>query len=161
MIKNTVSEQPLDLHYQPTKLTLQLPSVSIISKIVQIPFIDGNYPVEWLGEDVGMLEGSDLPGKGITVIVGHNHLDAEISGPFALLKDMQVGDTIFLTDSHNQISLYTVYANEKIANDDAAALEKIASAYNQSITLLTCEDEGQDGIYTSRRVVSARLKEMD
>ena len=47
-------------------------------------------------------------------------------------------------------------ANEKIGSHDVAGLYRIASAFESTVTLLTCEDERPEGGYASRRVVSAR-----
>ena len=110
----------------------------------------------WLGHNTGLLEGYALPGNGASVITGHNHLNTTEAGPFALLYWMQEGDRIFVTDPQNNIQIFVVYANEKIGAGDADALQKSALVYENTLTLLTCEDELPEGGYASRRIVSAK-----
>ncbi|MBQ6517913.1 MAG: class F sortase [Anaerolineaceae bacterium] len=102
-----------------------------------------------------MLEGSAEPGEGWTVLTGHNHLNTMEAGPFALLSHLAVGDKIFVTGPDGGMKVFTVYASEKIAADDAAGLETIARMHENSLTLLTCEDERAGGGCASRRVVAA------
>ena len=149
-------EQPLSVNYRPSGMTLQIPSLDLSADIVTVPFADGEYPVEWLGSAAGMLEGSAKPGEGFTVLTGHNHLNTTEAGPFALLQLLNEGDMVFVLDEEGTLKLFTVYASEKIAEDDGAALERIAKQFAGSLTLLTCEDERVDGGYASRRVVAAR-----
>ena len=62
-------------------------------------------------------------------------------------------------DNPNKLTFFEVYANEKIGAQDREALEKIASAFENTLTLLTCEDERPEGGYASRRIVAAKLTE--
>ncbi len=151
-----LSAQPLNVSYVDSGLTLQVPSLDVKADIVTVPFVDGEYPVEWLGMQAGMLEGSAKPGEGMMVLTGHNTLNSTEAGPFAFLSFMEEGDMIFLLNRYNQLKPYTVYAVEKIGATDSAALERIASMDENSLTMLTCEDELPEGGYASRRVVAAR-----
>ena len=149
------SKMPRNISYKGTAWTLQIPSLDVNAEIKMVPFTDGEYPVDWLGTDVGMLEGSAHPGEGWTVITGHNHLNTMEAGPFALLSNLAVGDKIFVTGKDGSMKSFTVYASEKIDADDGAALERIAKMYENTLTLLTCEDELPEGGYASRRVTAA------
>lgn len=151
-----LSAQPLNVSYVDSGLTLQVPSLDVKADIVTVPFVDGEYPVEWLGMQAGMLEGSAKPGEGMMVLTGHNTLNSTEAGPFAFLSFMEEGDMIFLLNRYNQLKPYTVYAVEKIGATDSAALERIASMDENSLTMLTCEDELPEGGYASRRVVAAK-----
>ncbi len=148
--------KPKDLNYKPLSWKLEIPTISSIAEIVEVPYLDGDYPVEWLGDSVGLLEGSSLPGKGITVLAGHNHINETESGPFALLKFVEEGEKIFAVDQRNQVLPFIVYANEKVASTDTAAIEKISGRYENSLILITCEDESEAGGYQNRRIVAAR-----
>ena len=148
-------EMPRNISYKETAWILQIPALDVNAEIKMVPFTDGEYPVDWLGTDVGMLEGSAHPGEGWTVITGHNHLNSMEAGPFALLSNLAVGDKIFVSGKDGSMKSFTVYASEKIDADDAAALERIAKMYENSLTLLTCEDELPEGGYASRRVTAA------
>ena len=74
----------------------------------------------------------------------------------AMLRQLEINNRIFILKPSGELSAFVVYANEKIAEDDAAGLERIANAYPDSLTLITCEDERAEGGYTSRRIVAAR-----
>ncbi len=148
-----LSAQPLSVEYNPTRLTLQIPSLDVKSDIVTVPFIDGEYPVEWLGDSVGMLEGSSLPGEGITILTGHNHLNTTEAGPFAFLRELEAGDRLMVTDSRDTMQTYHVYKNAKIP---AGGFSRIAGDIKEnSMVLITCEDESSDGGYINRRVILA------
>ena len=151
-----ISEKPLNISYKPVSLMLEIPSLSVSADIAEVPFVDGDYPITWLGESVGLLEGFALPGEGYTVLTGHNHLNNTEAGPFALLASLQEGDRIFIRDGHDALKTYVVYANEKVAEADSSAVENIAVKYAGSLTMITCEDERVDGGYANRRIVAAR-----
>ena len=145
--------RPQDLNYRRTGLTLQIPSLDVAEEIVTVPQKDGTYPVEWLGRSVGFLEESRLPGAGITVLTGHNHLNTMETGPFLFIKSLEDGDVLMVTKKDGSLLRYTVYGNYKIAADDFAS---VAGELRQnSLVLITCEDEAPDGGYINRRVVLA------
>ena len=150
-----LSAQPLNVQYKPTRLTIQLPKLDAIADIVTVPFTDGEYPVDWLGSSVGMLEGSSLPGEGITVLTGHNHLNTTEAGPFALLSSLEPGDSFMITDARGVMRIWHVYQNTKIPADGFSGLA--ADVKDNALVLLTCEDESPDGGYLNRRVVLAEL----
>ena len=148
------SVKPESVKYQRIGMELMIPSLDVTAQIVSVDHEDGGYPVEWLGMDAGLLDGSALPGEGISVIAAHNTINKEEYGPFALLAKLQPGDRFFVRKGET-LKSFTVYANEKIGAADTAALERIASRHEKSLTLLTCEDERQEGGYASRRIVAA------
>lgn len=148
---------PLSMNYKPLNMELQIPGLNIISKIVTIPQTEKGYPVEGLGMDAGLPEGFPLPGEGVSVIAGHNTLNADEFGPFAAIRQLNKGDLIFVRDAKGKLMAYEVYGNEKIGSHDVYALERTASLYENTLTLLTCEDELPGGGYASRRIVSAKL----
>lgn len=150
--QNTAA-QPLSVQYKPTRLTLQLPRLDVEADIVTVPHIDGEYPVEWLGSAVGMLEGSSEPGKGISVLTGHNHLNTAEAGPFAFLSSLESGDIIMITDYNGEMLTYHVYGSEKVPAD---GFSRIAGELKENaLVLITCEDESPDGSYFNRRIVLA------
>ena len=144
------------LIYESLAMELEIPSLNISAGIVQVPVIDGSFPVEWLGGDAGLLEGTALPGEGLSVIAGHNTLNPEEYGPFAMIAGLEEGDRFFIRKEDGSMMIFAVYANEKIEAADVKGLFETASEYAQTITLLTCEDEMLEGGYASRRIVSAR-----
>ena len=156
-LKPTVlGEQPKDLSYRPLAWTLEIPSLELVTDIVEVPSADGTYPVTWLGSSAGLLEGFGLPGDGHSVLTGHNHLNTMEAGPFVLLNEMGIGDRIFVLDPQDEMQIFAVYANEKIAETDIRGLQRIAERFDDSLTLITCEDERTEGGYANRRIIAAK-----
>ncbi len=150
-----LAPQPLNIRYSETGLKVMIPSLSIDSAVLSVPFVKDEYPVEWLKDSVGMLEGSGQPGDGVIVLTGHNHIDNTEAGPFVAIGSLNKGDKIMLQDEKGKLFTYTVFANELIKNDDIAAFETQANRSPNSVTLLTCEVEQMEGGYAYRRVISA------
>ena len=148
--------KPASVRYLPTRMELQIPSLNVSGNILSVERIDGTYPVEWLGMDLGLLADTALPGRGNAVIAAHNTVSSDEYGPFALIAELEPGDRFFVRDDANQILIFEVYSNEKIGAYDFDALFGIAGQYDSTVTLLTCEDERAEGGYASRRIVSAK-----
>lgn len=151
-----LSEKPASVSYTPTRMELQIPSLGIISEIVTVEAMEDGYPVEWIGYNSGLLSGTSMPGQGFSVIAGHNTLDAETYGPFALIVTLEAGERFFIRTEENELMIFEVYANEKISEYDYESLYRIGLMYDNTVTLLTCEDERVEGGYASRRIVSAK-----
>lgn len=150
-------DKPGSLNYAPIGMELLIPAIGVESNIVTVPRTDEGYPVQWLGNEAGLLEGFAKPGSGsISVIVGHNTLNAEEYGPFALLSTLKAGDVFFVRRSNGTLMPFTVYLNEKIGAEDIEELQRAAGMYENTLTLLTCEDELPEGGYASRRIISAK-----
>ena len=151
-----LTERPASVSYLPMNMKLQIPSLDLSMDIVNVSETGGEYPVEWLGMDAGLLDGTARPGHGPAVIVGHNTLNSEDYGPFVRISMLNPGDRFFIRTEDGRLIGYEVYANEKIGSHDAAGLYRIASAFESTVTLLTCEDERPEGGYASRRIVTAK-----
>ena len=150
-------DKPASLNYAPIGMELLIPAIGVESNIVTVPRTDEGYQVQWLGNEAGLLEGFAKPGSGsISVIVGHNTLNAEEYGPFALLSTLKAGDVFFVRRSNGTLMPFTVYLNEKIGAEDIEELQRAAGMYENTLTLLTCEDELPEGGYASRRIISAK-----
>ena len=145
--------KPLNVRYTLTNLAIRIPQLSIESNLLLVPEISGEYPIEWLGDSIGMLEGSAQPGKGIMILTAHNHLNTTENGPFAALGSLNVGDHIFLTDSNNRLYPYEISGNYKI---NADGFDSIAGDLGENtLVMITCEDEAVSGGYLHRRVIFA------
>ena len=147
--------RPREAVYVPTGLTLQIPVLDTMEEIVTVAQTEEGYPVEWLGRSVGLLEQSSLPGEGITVLTGHNHLNTMEAGPFVFIRMLEAGDAIMVTDEEGNMLHYSVYGNYSIASDGFASLA--GEMHDNSLVLITCEDESAEGGYVNRRVVLADL----
>lgn len=148
-----ISEKPASVSYRPLHIELLIPSLNVLSDIVALDMVDNEWHAEWLGENVGLLQGTQFPGTGISIIAGHNTLNAEEYGPFAMLASMEMGERFFIRDKADILKKFEVYANEKIGENNIAALYQAASGYDSVVALLTCEDELPEGGYASRRIV--------
>ncbi len=145
--------KPLSVRYTSTGLVIQIPQLSIESELLLVPEISGEYPVEWLGDSIGMLEGSALPGKGIMILTAHNHLNNTENGPFLALGSLAAEEHIFLTDADNRLYPYKISGNYKI---DADGFASIAGYLGENtLVMITCEDEAASGGYLHRRVIFA------
>lgn len=150
-----LAAKPQDLNYKPTRITLEIPSLSVSVPVVEVPYDGSNYAVEWLGDSAGLLEGSALPGKGISILTGHNHLNSTEAGPFAFLSELQAGDRMFVLNAGNVMQSFTVYASEKLAENDVEGFLELIGGSENTLVLITCEDERPEGGYENRRIIAA------
>ena len=97
-----VTEIKESVSYAPTNMTLSIPTLNVNEKIVIVPLVDDNFPVENLGSDIGLLEGSGPTSEDLFVLAGHNHLNNKEQGPFAKLSTMEVSDLIFVQGAKNE-----------------------------------------------------------
>ncbi|MBR6090106.1 MAG: sortase, partial [Anaerolineaceae bacterium] len=148
--------QPKDVDYKPTRMLLQIPVLNIRTELVTVPLKDGIWQVEWLKDRAGVLEGSALPGKGISIVAAHNTLDHTEYGPFAMLREAEINDLITVKTANGSVSSFRVYANVLLEPDDMQKLVKIAGQEENSLVLVTCENESVEGGYLNRRVVFAK-----
>ena len=155
LFPQVLSAAPLDINYTHTGLFLQIPSLDVITDVVQVPFEGIEYPVQWLGDRTCLLEGSAQPGEGVSVLTGHNHLSSTEAGPFAFLSQLEPGTKIFIMKENNDIISFSVLRSELVAAEDISALESIANQFENAMTLITCENERVPGGYANRRVVVA------
>ena len=146
-------EQPLSLTYGTTGMILQIPELEVSEMILTVPNEADSYAVEWLDRNVGLLSESSLPGSGVTVLTGHNHLNTMETGPFLFIGELEDNDRIFIAGSDKELYAYKVYGNYKIAADDFAAVAGFV--HENTLILITCEDESAEGGYLNRRVVFA------
>ncbi len=151
-----LSVKPDGLVYKDLGMVLQIPSLSVETDLVEIPFAEDTWSVEWLGDDAGLLGGSFLPGKGYSVIAAHNTLNNTEYGPFAKLAAMQKADLIFVTDRSGKITRFSVYANELLSPKGFGEIASIADGEPDSLILMTCENESVDGGYLNRRAIFAK-----
>ena len=148
--------RPQDLVYSPLRMTLQIPVIEMETDLVRIPLAENSWPVDWLDEKAGVLEGSELPGEGYSIIAAHNTLNDTDYGPFARLFEMESNDMIYVRKPDNSLLRFRVYANELILPNDFDTLKLIAEKEADSLILVTCENESMEGKYLNRRAVFAK-----
>ena len=149
-------DAPAVLKSSTLNMRLMIPTLSVDSELIPLSRRDNTWDVEELGDRVGVLEGSAMPGKGYTVAAGHNTLGSEDYGPFASLSSMKNGDLIFVRYDSGASLRFIVYANELLKPNDFRTMESIASGEPETLMLVTCENESVTGQYLNRRVVFAK-----
>ena len=154
---NKTVEIKSSITYAQTNMRLSIPTLKIEEDIVIVPLVDDNFPVENLGSNIGLLEGSGATGDDLFVLAGHNHLNTQEKGPFATLSAMKESDLIFVRGANDASRTFVVYANEKFAENDIEGL--LSYARPGCMILITCEDESIEGGYLNRRVIFAEAKE--
>ena len=142
--------------YTDLKMRIQIPSIDVDAELAGVPATDEVWLVEDLGEKAGLLSGTSLPGEGYAIVAGHNHLNNAQSGPFLLIRDLRENDVIFVNTPDNELLRFSVYANELMDPDDMERLAGIAEQEENTLVLVTCENEAAEGGYLNRRVVFAR-----
>ena len=155
-VATKLSEQPASVNYTNLNMRVQIPSLNVDAEIATVPVVDNAWAVEWLGDKAGLLSGTYLPGEGTTILAGHNTLNTTEWGPFAMLATLDVNDAIFVTDANNEMKSFRVYANELLGPNDMEKLASIAETFENSLVLVTCENEAVSGGYMNRRVVFAK-----
>ena len=147
-------EQPKDLRYEPAHMRLMIPALDREIELVTMPREGNSWAAARLGADAGILEGSALPGEGVSIIAAHNTLNDTDYGPFALLGTLDVNDTVMVREESGALKLFRVYANELLEPDDMERLAALAG--DDALVLLTCENVSPAGGYLNRRAVFAR-----
>ena len=67
------------------------------------------------------------------------------------------GDHLFVRQKDGSLLTFEVFSNLKIGSADVEGLQNAAGAFDNTLTLLTCEDERPEGGYASRRIVSGKM----
>lgn len=150
-----LSAQPKALSYADLNYQISIPSLNVESNMVEVPTENDSWAVEWLGKNIGLLQGSAKPGEGIAYAAGHNHLNNTETGPFLALGSLEENDRIFVTGADGVMHSFKVFENDLFLADDGAAVEEIAASHTNTLVLITCENESIEGGYTHRRVVFA------
>lgn len=152
--ETVLSERPAAIAYRDLGgLRIQIPSLSVSAELRGVPYVNGEWAVEWLGADAGLLDNGVVPGKGTAVIAAHNHINDMSAGPFLFIDALERNDRIFVTDDDGLMLMYRVYANELVTPDAADAVYD--HAIPGSLVLVTCENEMLEGGYAYRRLIFA------
>lgn len=133
---------------------LLIPEIAVDAPLVEAPLEDLTWNVFTLGDSVGHLEGTGVPGGyGNAVLAGHiRHGDGY--GPFANLDHLQPGDVIYAQGDGVRY-VYEVTGAEQV---EARAMETVQASFGRSLTLVTCANwDNEARTYTERFVVTARF----
>ena len=71
-------------------------------------------------------------------------------------NELSEGDRIFVRGPRGELLIYKVYINTSIEAADYETYLDIVDSDPHSLTLITCEDERQEGGYANRRIIAAK-----
>lgn len=151
-----VREQPAALKYNTLGIQIEVPVLDVTTEVVEVPEEEDSWAVEWLGNRAGLLSGSALPGEGTSYVAAHNHLNNMEIGPFLFIKDLAQNDRIFVRNNNGKLLEFSVYSNELFGPDDFYLVQQKADEFENSLVLITCENEAEEGGYLDRRIVFAK-----
>ena len=151
-----LSVKPEGLNYTNLGMRIQIPVLNVDVELAGVPTMEGAWKVEWLEDRAGLLSGTSLPGEGYSIVAAHNTLNAEEVGPFVMLSTLKINDTVFVNTTNGELKLFRVFANELLEPNDMVKLASIAEQEENTLVLVTCENESADGGYLNRRVVFAK-----
>lgn len=127
--------------------------------VIEVPKINITYPViysidssaktteDLLKISVVKYWGPEANQPGNFCIVGHNYHNKRF---FSKVATLETGDTIYLTDTHNQTLEYKVYANYVVEPEDLKCTSQLTNGATE-LTLITCTMTGKQ-----RTIIKAR-----
>ncbi len=140
---------------------LSIPSLSINAKIEKVGInTKGNIASPTTFQTVGLYKYGPKPGeKGTALIDGHLNNGLGLSGVFANLDSIKIGDLVIITDEKNNKQQFEVYA--KSSADYTAHLSDILPTENDNtprLMLVTCDGDwvADQKTYDKRVIVLAR-----
>lgn len=140
-------------------LWLEIPTLEVEISITGVPKKNDNWDVTWLGNNIGWLEGSALPGLvGNSVLTAHVWDATNQPGPFYGLEKLQYGDQVIL---HAWGELYTYEVREVLSVKPENVNAMVKHQEKAWLTLVTCQGYDEDnGDYQHRILVRAVLVEV-
>ena len=159
IVANENASSKLDTKEYLTKNGAVYTTVSVI----EIPKIDITYPViysndtsEQTVEDLLKISvvkywGPEANKPGNFCIVGHNYHNKRF---FSKADTLEMGDSIYLTDTNNKTLEYKVYANYVVEPDDLKCTSQLTNGATD-ITLITCTMTGKQRTIIKARAVNA------
>lgn len=134
---------------------LLIPKLKLDARIVGVPLVNGQWDVDKIVYDVGLLGGTGWPGeRGNAAISGHVTLLGRGSGPFRWLERLAPGDEIIVQQGDVRF-IYLVQENKVVEPTDVSVLAPTDEA---TLTLITCTDWNfLRAEYSRRLIIGARL----
>ena len=151
-----LAEQPASGSYVDRGLVLKIPTLGVSAPIVGVPLTEAGWPLDWLGSQVGHLEGTAFPTwNGNSALTAHVYDANGQPGPFVSLGDLRWGDAV-LVEGWGQRFIYEVRTVQ--TRVDPADAGVLAHENRPWLTLITCQgyDETSNS-YRWRMVVRAVL----
>lgn len=136
------------------KLTASDGTVYYTIGVINIPSINVNYPIlstytdELLKIAPCKFHGPNPNEVGNLCIAGHNYKNSKF---FSKVPNLQLGDTIEITDLSGRMLTYTVYDKFIVNPDDLACTSQLTNG-KKEITLITCTNDNKQ-----RHIIKARV----
>jgi LPXTG-site transpeptidase (sortase) family protein len=154
-------QQPAGLAYAAVDdLTLEIPAIQVNTPIVSVPLTNAGWQLNWLGSQVGHLEGTAFPTwNGNSVLTAHVYDANGKPGPFVNLSSLRWGDKVVVRAFGQK---YTYEVRSVRAQVDPKEAGVIRHEEQSWLTLVTCQgyDEKSDS-YRWRSVVRAVLVKVE
>ena len=138
-------------------LWLEIPSQGLKTSIVGVPPSDGGWDVNWLGNNIGWLNGTAFPTwSGNSVLTGHAFNASGLPGPFASIKNLTYGDRLIVHLSGEKYVFEVQSSRLSRPTSTGFAFEHLED--HSYLTLITCQVYNPlSDSYLFRRIVRAVL----
>jgi LPXTG-site transpeptidase (sortase) family protein len=145
--------------YNSTGLRINIPALNLIVPVVGVQLKNGTWDVSWLWGQAGWLQKTSYPTfPGNSVVTGHDVNADGTPGPFSRIKQLQVGDYIFV-ELNGYRYTYKVVSNSRVSPNDISILRHEEKPW---LTLVTCDKyDEKTGTYLKRVVVRTVLIDVD
>ncbi|MEM8863705.1 MAG: sortase [Chloroflexota bacterium] len=139
---------------------LIIPKIELNHTAVDLPLVDGYWPVDELGSEVGLLGGTGRhPNDGMSMVfAGHVTTYWPINGPFAAVDELVPNDEIIYVYENREY----IYKISRLLFAEPDQVNILLSDRGDQIILVTCgQYDYYRGSYDGRLVVLADLIEIN
>lgn len=144
-----------------TPLRIRIPTIGVEAEVEQVGVRDdGAMANPSSFSTTGWYKFGGKPGgAGNAVIAGHVNNGLGLSGVFARLSDVPIGDSIFVSDGAGTTLTYIVNSKTQYLTADAPLEEIFRTTGPSQLVLITCEGDwdSKSRSYDKRLVVVAKL----
>ncbi|NOT03338.1 MAG: sortase [Anaerolineales bacterium] len=153
--------QPTELAYRALgDIWLEIPALNVNANIVGVPKLNNTWDVDWLGNEVGWLNGTAFPTwEGNSALTAHVTNADGLPGPFVNIKSLAYGDQI-IVHLYGEQYIFEVRKTLLVRPGTTDyALQHLED--NSFLTLITCQGYNEkNNSYRFRRIVRAVLIEV-
>ena len=113
-----LTTHPKSKQYTSTDMGLKIPDLGIHTSIVGVPVAEGEWDLEWLGNQVGWLHGTAFPSwAGNSALTGHAYDANGEPGIFHNLQNLRWGDEL-IVHTYGQSYVYEVRSVDRFVRPD-------------------------------------------
>jgi LPXTG-site transpeptidase (sortase) family protein len=156
VVTELMSPQP---SYSSTELKINIPALDLTVPVVGVQLKNGTWDVSWLWGEAGWLQKTAYPTfPGNSVVTAHDVNADGAPGPFSRIKQLRVGDYIFVELDGYRYT-YEVVSNSRVSPTDISILRHEEKSW---LTLVTCDKyDVKTGTHLKRVVVRTVLIDVD